>query len=136
MHPSDWPDGHTQAVASILASSADRTIRLIEDSREIAVASLQISGAQRLGEHVFTLRGSTGPNALAWQGISHYHDPGQPAAPEESVLQRITADLPFVQMLQARLHPGMLMVLTDLPIHPDRQTGADFVVMADADPPA
>lgn len=135
-HPSDWPDGQKQTVVSVLASSADRTIRLIGNSREVAVSSLQIKGVQRLGEHVFTLRGLSGDDrALAWQGISHHHDPREPAAPEETVLQRLTVDASFAETLHANLHAGMLMVLTDLATSPDRQSGSDFVVMSDNDPP-
>jgi hypothetical protein len=75
MHPSDWPDGHSAPISSVLASAGDRSIRLFEDGREIAVAALQISGAPRVGEHVFTLRGaSDDARGLAWHGIRAFSD--------------------------------------------------------------
>jgi hypothetical protein len=67
---------------------------------------------------------------------SHHHDPGQPAAPEEALLQRMTTEPSFMAQVNARMHPGMLLVVTDLATSPDRRTGSDFVVMADADPNA
>jgi hypothetical protein len=134
MHPSDWSDGQSEPITSLLASAADRSIRLIEDSREIAFASLQISGEPRLGEHVFMLRGpSADAKSLTWHGISHHPDPSQPTAPEEALLQRLTTDPAFLEELHTRLHPGTLLVVTDLPTTPDRRTGSDFVVMADTD---
>jgi hypothetical protein len=36
--------------------------------------------------------------------------------------------------MQQRMHPGMIFIVTDLPLHPDRRSGSDFVVMADAGP--
>lgn len=108
---------------------------MIEDGREVAFASLSIGGSPSLGEHVFTLRGASG-QGLSWQGVSHHPDPDRPAAPEEALLQRLRADGAFVEEMRSRLHPGMLMVVTDLPVSPDRRTGTDFVVMADSDPHA
>ncbi len=137
VHPSDWPDGTSEPITTLLASAADRTIRLLADSREIAFAPLQIAGTPRLGEHVFMLRGAAAnQQALAWQGISHHPDPAQPAAPEEALLQRLTTDPTFLEEVRNRMHPGMLLVVTDLPGTPDRRTGSDFVVMADGDPAA
>jgi hypothetical protein len=32
--------------------------------------------------------------------------------------------------MKARMHPGMVLVMTDLPAHADTRTGSDFVIMS------
>jgi len=44
-------------------------------------------------------------------------------------INRITADESFVKQIQSRMHPGMVMIVTDLPLHPDSRSGKDFVIM-------
>ena len=36
----------------------------------------------------------------------------------------------FMKMVQEKMHPGMTVVLTDAPLHPDTRTGKDFVIMS------
>lgn len=127
-HPKDWSDGATYPVTTVIASSADRTISLIENSRDIANGKLTIKGSPQLGEHVFTLQGSNG-GQLAWHGISHHEDPAFPHAREEALIQRLSADKQFIGKLRAHMHPGMVMIVTDLPAHPDRRSTEDFVIM-------
>jgi hypothetical protein len=130
-HPSDWNDGRRAPITTVVASSASRAIILLEDGREIATGRLDINGSPMLGEHVFILRGAEAQGqALAWQGITHHADPGQPAAREEALLNRLSTSPEFLKQMQARMHPGMVMAVTDLPSHPESRTGADFVVMA------
>ena len=45
-------------------------------------------------------------------------------------LSRIGARPEFNHELKRYVHPGMLFVLTDLPLHPDRRSGRDFVIMS------
>jgi len=130
-HPADWSDGEKNAVTSLIASSGDGTITLIENGSELATSRLTVRGEPRLGEHVFVLRGaSEAGKGLAWQGISHHPDPGQPNQKEETLIQRISADPSFTQEMAARMHPGMILVVTDLPSRRDTRTGSDFVIMS------
>ncbi len=132
-HPADWSDGTSAPITSIIASSGDRQITLIEDGVAVASGELFVTGEPRLGEHVFVLRGAADPaKGLAWQGISHHADPGQPTAREEALISRLTASPAFVDEMKARMHPGMLFVVTDLPSRPDTKTGSDFVIMAES----
>jgi len=132
-HPSDWADGTSQPITSLIASSADRTVTLIENGAEVGSSKLIVRGDARLGEHVLVLRGdNAGAKGLAWQGISHHADPGQPNAREEALVTRLTTDPSFLEEIKLRAHPGMLFIVTDLPSRPDTRTGSDFVVMSAA----
>jgi hypothetical protein len=131
-HPSDWGDGQRDPITTVVISSASRSIILLAEGREVATGRLDINGAPMLGEHVFILRGADAQGqALAWQGITHHADPGQPAAREEALLNRLSTSPDFLKQMQTHMHPGMVMAVTDLPSHPESRTGADFVVMSD-----
>jgi L,D-transpeptidase catalytic domain len=127
-HPKDWDDGEAYPVTTVIASSNDRTITLFENGRDIAAGKLTIKGSPKLGEHVFTLQGARG-NGLAWHGISRHEDPEFPHVREEALITRISADKAFVGKLQQHMHPGMMMIVTDIPAHPDRRSDEDFVIM-------
>jgi hypothetical protein len=129
-HPKDWSEGESYPVTTILASSADDEIELLENGNVVATGKLFIKGKPQLGEHVFLLQGAhEGQKGLAWHGISHHTDPAFPHNPEENLINRITADTSFVKQMQPRMHPGMVMIVTDLPTHADTRSGEDFVVM-------
>ena len=53
-----------------------------------------------------------------------------PTDPDASVIGRLQAQPDFRTAMASRMHPGMMLVVSDLAAHPDRQTGADFVIMA------
>lgn len=127
-HPRDWSDGESYPVTAVIASSHDRAITLFENSRNIAEGRLTIKGPAQLGEHVFTLQGAGGAE-LIWHGISHHEDPAFPHKREESLLIRLSADNAFVAKMKQHMHPGMMMIVTDLPAHSDRRTAEDFVIM-------
>ena len=130
-HPKDWSDGETYPVTTVIASSHDRAISLVENGREIMKGKLTIKGPKRLGEHVFLLQGARmGKKGLAWHSISHHPDPAFPKKREEYLINRLTADKAFVARMSAHMHPGMMMVVTDLPLHPNSRSDEDFVIMA------
>ena len=45
-------------VTSVIASSADKKIELVENSEVIATSALTIKGPEPLGSHVFVLQGA------------------------------------------------------------------------------
>ncbi len=130
-HPADWTEAEAYPVTSVIASSADREVMLIENSDVLATGKLTIAGDEPLGSHVFVLQGADGgAQGLRWTAISHAPEAEGSVAPEESVLSRVTADKPFVAAMQARLHPGAVLILTDAPLEPDSRSGRDFVIMS------
>ena len=129
-HPADWEEAEAQPITTMIASSADLEVTLIENGDEIARGKLTIEGPPVLGEHVLVLEGAhDGSRGMHWRGISHHEDPGFPHKPEEMVVERIRADQQFTSELRTRMHPGMVLVITDLPAHPDRRSASDFVIM-------
>ncbi|WP_106205794.1 L,D-transpeptidase [Aliiruegeria haliotis] len=130
-HPSDWTEAEAQPVTTVLVTSADRRVVLIENGEELADGELTIEGPATLGEHVFLLQHpGAGDDALVWHGLTHHPDPAAPLAQETRLLDRIRAPKAFTAQMQARMHPGMTLIVSDLPSTPDRRSGKDFVIMA------
>jgi hypothetical protein len=121
------------APTAILVSGADRTGVLLVDGKvvETAPVSIQNPGTP-LGSHVFILSGPhNGQRGMAWHAIAHEPQAGGTFAPfEEFVLRRIAFAPDMRAKVAERLHPGMTIVTTDLPAHPDTRSGRDFVVMS------
>jgi hypothetical protein len=65
-----------------------------------------------------------------WLAISHSADANGNFLSGEQTLQRLRASDDFMKMVQEKMHPGMTVVLTDAPLHPDTRTGKDFVIMS------
>jgi len=127
-HPSDWTSGADYPVTAVLATRADRKIILMEDGRKLFESSIEIDDDRPLGEHVLVMQGSR-ETGLHWTGLTHHHDPEHPLWPEEQVLNRLRVPEAFSQAMMARLHPGLVLVVSDLAATPDRQSGRDFVIM-------
>jgi hypothetical protein len=128
--PGDWAAAAAAPVTSVIVSSADRTIELIENDRVVARSKLTLKGDGKLGSHVFVLNGANNDvRGMHWSAITH--SAGSSTADRDgAVMQRITADPAFVNAMQARLHPGMTMVLTDAPLTADSRSGKDFVIVS------
>lgn len=127
--PADWTEAEAQPVISVIASSADRRIEMVQDGEVVAEGGLTVKGDGPLGSHVFVLQGpDAGIQGMTWTAITHSTDPG--AQPETGALSRLTADTAFIEQMKQKMHPGMVMVLTDAPLSPDTKTGKDFVIMS------
>jgi hypothetical protein len=131
---------HTEVVSntdattstSVIVSHGDMSITILENGAIVAQGRATIADPDLpLGRHVFLLSGAhDGAKGLSWHAISHHDDEGLSLAePEDAVLKRIKADKPTLQALQTRMHPGMVLVTTELPAHGDTRTGDDFVLM-------
>ena len=53
----------------------------------------------------------------------------QLAPSDEALIKRIGGDPSVIEPMKERMHQGLVLVLTDLPAHPDTRTGKDFVVL-------
>jgi hypothetical protein len=133
-HPSDWDAAAEYPVTTVIASSADRKLELIENGE--VVAEGRLAGASgKLGSHVFVLNGShAGAKGLAWHAISHHETPGADLGAghgsPDALITRLTADSAFQRSVERSLHPGLVLVVTDAPLQPDRRSGKDFVIMS------
>ncbi|QGM98669.1 L,D-transpeptidase [Methylocystis parvus] len=128
-HPSDWSEAEQKPVTSVIVSSADKVIELIENDRVVARSKLTLKDGDKLGSHVFVLNGAnTDARGMHWSAITH-QQATTPLMRDDVVMQRISAEPAFVNEMKARMHPGMTMVLTDAPLTPDTKTGKDFVIV-------
>lgn len=117
---------------SVIVSHADMTITVLENGKTVASGPATISDPSTpLGRHVFMLVGAhDGRQGLSWHAITHHDQTGIPLGqPDEAVLQRIKSDEAVRQAIAARMHPGMVLITTELPSHPDTRTGEDFVLI-------
>jgi len=127
--PSDWTEAEVQPVISVIASSADMKIEMVQDGDIVATGDLTIKGSGPLGSHVFVLQGAdAGSQGMKWTAITHSTDPG--AQPDINSLSRLTADTAFIEQMKQKMHPGMVMILTDAPLTPETKSGKDFVIMS------
>lgn len=126
-HPADWTEAEVQPVSTVLASSADGRIYLFRNGREVASSRLGLHGSGPLGEHVLLLKATDG--GVGWVGVTHHPDPNRPAEPEVSVVDRLALTDDFRAALRDALHPGLTLILTDLPSQPDTRSGEDFVIL-------
>lgn len=137
-HSSDWEAAAEYPITTVIASTADRKIDLLENGRVIAEGRVSIKGSDtKLGSHVFILNGThDAAKGLSWHAISHHENVGSKLsggdASEESVVSRLKADDSFQRAMTKSTHPGMVMIVTDNPLHPDRRSGQDFVIMSSA----
>jgi hypothetical protein len=121
---------------SVLVSSADRTIVVLENGEVIAQGKVTLTDpGSPLGSHVFVLAGAKdGAHGLAWHAIGHHSSDA--ASIQESaadVVTRISASPDVMAAVSARLHPGLVFVTTDLPADPASRTARDFVVVSQDD---
>jgi L,D-transpeptidase catalytic domain len=118
----------TDAVTSILVSSADKSIYVLQNGEIVAQGTATIANPSKpLGSHVFVLQGGD-EKGFTWQASGF--DTGRRAAkPNTSVVERVTPPQNVLDAINARMKPGMVFVTTDLPATADTRTGTDFVVM-------
>ena len=127
-------EGHTST--AVLVSSATQEIMILENGRIIASGKASIKNPERpLGNHVFILEGPHGGRrGLAWHAIGHHPTLINGFAhPEEDIIKRIQADTSVVAEMKKRMHPGLLMVMSDRPLHEDSRSAHDFVIAVQDD---
>ncbi|EPX85331.1 L,D-transpeptidase [Salipiger mucosus] len=125
-HPADWALDEAHPVTSMIASSTDERIVIVENDREVAQGPLVWDGAP-LGSHVYVLRGAHEEGqGMHWEALTY----GADGSDGMHDLRRVKSDDAFGQTMRNYVHPGMLFVFTDLPLHPDSRSGRDFVIMS------
>lgn len=117
---------------SVVVSKADSSVTVFQNGHIVIDGMATFRDANRpLGSHVFILTGTHGgQKGMHWHAIGHHADEGSVLfSPSADVLKRITTSKEVTQTIHDRMHPGMVLVTTDLPAHPDTRSGRDFVVM-------
>ncbi|MFO0992386.1 MAG: L,D-transpeptidase [Hyphomicrobiales bacterium] len=130
------PDAVDAKATSVIVSSADQSIIILENGETVAQGKAFIKDpAQPLGSHVFILTGlHDGSQGLAWHAIGFTNASNASLAPsDEAVIRRVSGDPSVIEPMKQRMHQGLVLVLTDLPAQPDTRTGKDFVILNQAD---
>ncbi len=124
------PDDPNAITVSILVSSADKTIEVLQNGNTVAKGVATITPPdQPLGDHVFVLQ-KVADGSMKWCAIAH----GQTGQVDAKVIDRIRAEPDVIKAIQDRFHIGLIFVTTDTPSTPDTRSGKDFVVMNQEDP--
>lgn len=124
------PDDPNAISVSVLVSSADKTITVLQNGTTIATGPATITPAnQPLGDHVFILE-KVADGSMKWCAIAH----GETGQVDTKVIDRIHAEPNVVDAIKKGFHIGLLFVTTDLPNTPDTTTDKNFVVMQQEDP--
>lgn len=126
----------TRHTVSVLVSSADRELTIIRDGDIIDRGSIGITNpGVPLGSHVFVLVGSHGKkNSLHWKSISFTRGGAKLVDSGAALIDRIESSPALAKKVADLMHPGLILVTTDQPAHPETRTNRDFVVMAQGAP--
>ncbi len=130
--PAQTHEDNPTPPTSVVVSRADQSAIILENGDIVLDGRAYFKNPdQPVGNHVFILSsGHDGRKGLAWHAVGHHPSDGKAVVqPEENVILRLSAEPKVIEAVKARMHPGMVMVLTDLPAHPDTRSGRDFVVM-------
>jgi len=130
--PAHVTDAAAEPPTSVLVSGADRRIFVLEGGRIIVEGAATIDRPEvPLGSHVFILVDTHDTaRGMAWHAIGHH--PQQASGfpqPDDAVIRRVKADAHVREAMRVRMHPGMVLLTTDLPAHAETRTGTDFVIM-------
>src|SRR5262245_30582035 len=119
----------TDAVTSILVSSADKSIYVLQNGEIVAEGKATIANPSRpLGSHVFVLQGGD-EKGFTWHATGF--DTGRRGAkkPSTSVVERVTPPQNVLDAIHERMKPGMVYVTTDQPATAETRSSKGFVVM-------
>jgi len=119
----------TQHAVSLLVSRADRELYVLKDGNIVTKGSIDIVRPNEpFGSHVFVLVAphQNGQSAT-WHAIRHGAGPGGSA---EDLIGRVQSDPALAKQVADLMHPGLVLVMTDQPLHPSTRSTRDLVVMA------
>lgn len=124
------PDDPNSISVSVLVSSADKTITVLQNGNTVVSGPATITPPDKpLGNHVFVLQ-KVADGSMKWCAIAH----GETGQVDTTVIDRIRAEPDVINAIKDRFHIGLIFVTTDMPSTPDTTTGKDFVVMSQEDP--
>jgi len=123
-----------QHAVSILVSRADRELYILKDGHILTKGKVDIVRPQEtFGSHMFVLVAAhENGHSASWHAISH-KTPTSAAGSDASageLIGRIQSDAALARQVAELMHPGLVLVMTDAPSHPDTRSKRDFVVMA------
>jgi len=119
----------SDAVTSILVSSADKSIYVVQNGDIVAQGTATIADPSKpLGSNVFVLQGGD-EDGFTWEATGFSTGKGNAKKPSTSIVERVTPPPEVQAAIDERMKPGMVFVTTDQPASADTRSGKDFVVM-------
>lgn len=129
--PKKRHEGKQHAV-SLLVSRADNTLYIMRDGHILSKNKVEFARPNEpLGSHTFILMGSAKKaGSMQWKSIG-YAPTGSNAklaATDASVISRIQSDPALARKILQLMHPGLVLVMTDAPAHPETRSKHGFVI--------
>ena len=120
-----------QHAVSLLVSRADRELYILKDGHVVAKGPVKIVRPREpFGSHVLVLVAPhENGHAAQWKVIRHGAGGGAGGS-AEALIGRIQSDPKLAKQIAALMHPGLVLVMTDAPLHENTRSSRDFVVMA------
>ena len=119
----------SSAATSVLVSSADRRIYVMENEQIVASGDATISDpATPLGSNIFIWQGGDAAGST-WLAMGFHPAPEDAAVPDSSVLGRIAGAPEVMNAIRERLKLGTMLVTTDLPASPETRSAPDFTII-------
>lgn len=119
----------SDAVTSILVSSADKSIYVIQNGDIVAQGKAEIEDRKKpLGSNVFILEKGD-EDGFTWQATGYSTGKKGASKPSSSVVERIKPPADVQAAIDERMKPGMVFVTTEQPATPETRSGKDFTVM-------
>ena len=118
-----------QHAVSLLVSRTDRELYVLQDGNVITKGPIKIHRPNEpFGSHVFVLVAPhQNGRSASWHAIRHTAGPNASA---EDLIGRIQSDEKLAKQIAGLMHPGLVLVMTDAPLHSTTRSKRDFVVMA------
>jgi hypothetical protein len=130
---SQYSAGHIDqpTVTSVIVSSKDRTIAVLDDDKVVADGKVSVREADRpLGESVYTLRGThRSSDSLTWSGVGYGKTDREDLT---GALERVTADPSVREEIRRRMQSGLTVVTTDHS-HTDAYRASNFTIIEGTD---
>lgn len=125
-----------QHAVSLLVSHADRELYILRDGNIVAKGPIDIARPNEpFGSHVFVLVAPhQNGRAALWKVFRHGSGAsGGSGDSADALIDRIHSDPKLAKQVAALMHPGLVLVMTDAPLHPQTRSKRDFVVMTHDD---
>jgi hypothetical protein len=129
LHPKDWTDTAANTFTTVLVSGADGMALVLENDREVDKGRAKITGNGAIGQHVFVLQPEQ-DGTLTWHAISHHNLSGAPPRADQALLESIVLDRKLADRIADRMHPGMVLILTETSLTPETRSAEDFVILS------
>lgn len=122
----------THHTVSVLISGADRELTIIKDGEIIDRGAVEIDRpSDPLGSHVFVLVGShDAKKSLHWKSIGFAKGGAKLADSGAALIERVESSPQLAKRIAELMHPGLILVMTDEPAHPETRSKRGFTVMA------